>query len=298
MDLGYELRDGKVITQSLEYSVAYHCNLRCAHCSHLSPYATRQFPSLESFVSDVTALGAVLHAKTLRLLGGEPLLHPQIADFAVAAKRSGIADQVMVTTNGVLLDRAGDSFWDAVDLVLVTEYPGICLDEQLARATVRARASGAELWRYPVSRFRTTIVTEPHPMDWITAAIYHACEDVHLFQCHMVHEGYLYKCAVPPFLPEYVTRLRRGGYVPQRDGLAVHRSRDLFRDLQAFLTSGDVPESCRYCLGYLGVERDHRQLTPEQVEHPSSVPVARETHLDRGRLARALCTLAGDASSQ
>jgi hypothetical protein len=298
MDLGYEIRDGKMITRSLEYSVAYHCNLRCAHCSHLSPYATRRFPPLESFVSDITTLGAVLHAKTLRLLGGEPLLHPQIADFAAAAKRSGIADRVMVTTNGVLLDRARDPFWDAVDLVLVTEYPGVCVEEQLTRATVRARAHAAELWRYPVNRFRTTIVTDPHPMDWITAAIYHACEDAHLFQCHMVYEGYLYKCAVPPFLPEYLTRLRKGGYVPQRDGLAIHRSRDLFQDLQAFLTSENVPESCRYCLGYLGVECDHRQLNPEQVDHPSSASVTRETHLDRDRLARTLFRLAGYASSR
>ena len=64
----YAFDNGIVTTQSLEYSVAYHCNLRCAGCSHLSPFAPAAFPSLRSFVSDLACLGTALRQLYIMLL--------------------------------------------------------------------------------------------------------------------------------------------------------------------------------------------------------------------------------------
>ena len=44
----YETRDGKIHTRAVEYSVAYHCNLRCSGCSHMSPFIDTKLPPLES----------------------------------------------------------------------------------------------------------------------------------------------------------------------------------------------------------------------------------------------------------
>jgi len=33
------------------------------------------------------------------------------------------------------------------------------------------------------------------------------CRDAQIFQCNMIHEGYLYKCAVPPFSLTNLARL-------------------------------------------------------------------------------------------
>ena len=90
----YKFKEGKILTKAVEYSVAYHCNLRCSSCSHLAPFQKKKFPSLESFGSDLDKLSSGLHAKDLRLVGGEPLLHPKINDFLKIAKEVGIADTI------------------------------------------------------------------------------------------------------------------------------------------------------------------------------------------------------------
>jgi MoaA/NifB/PqqE/SkfB family radical SAM enzyme len=292
MNTSYPVREGKLTTRSLEYSVAYHCNLRCRHCSHLSPFVEKHFPSAESFRADLAALSGALHAETLRLLGGEPLLNPHVSAFLREAKESRIADRVMVTTNGLLLDRVNDAFWSAVDLVLVTGYPGFDVESAMRRAAPRARAAGAELWLCRMTDFRATVVTRPHPHDWITSAIFATCNDAHLYQCHMVHEGYLYKCAVPPFLPGYLQKCGHDGYDPHADGLAIHGTSDLAGRLSRFLHSTRPPAACGYCLGSVGRAYRHRQLTGLQVAQPWRLDITCEKDMDETRLAASLLALA------
>lgn len=283
----YEVRDGKVRTKAVEYSVSYHCNLRCSGCSHMSPFLKRSFPSLESFAADVEQLGKVLHAADIRLVGGEPLLNPQVEEFVKTAKRSGIADTVMVTTNGLLLHRAGDGFWENVDFVSVTIYPDAPpAPENVELFKERARASGTRLRLFPNPVFRTTIVTEPHPRGWVTDMIYRTCKNAHLYHCHMIHEGRLYKCAVPPFLPEYQRRIGMGDYDPAGDGYDIHAGGERLAALKAYLFSPRVLEACRWCLGHVGKFQEHHQLDPSFVKSPTMQRISGATHLDRYKLLK------------
>lgn len=283
----YEIRDGRIHTQGIEYSAAYHCNLRCSGCSHLSPYLRRKFPPLESFEADVTALATAMHARDIRLVGGEPLLNPDITRFVQAARRSGIADSIMVTTNGALLHRMDDAFWEAVDFVSVTLYPGNCPSEKaLKLIKERAKGSNTRLRLFPNPVFRTTVVTTPHPKDWITDTIFRTCKNVHLYHCHMLHEGRLYKCAVPPFLPEYLGRMGRNEYEPGKDGFDIHGAKDLYTELKEYLTSGRTLDACCWCLGFVGKFQDNRQLDREAIEDPALQGVCREKDLDRYKLVK------------
>ena len=290
----YGCSDGKILTKSIEYSLAYHCNLQCSHCSHLSPFQTPESPTVQSFERDISRLTTALHAEVIRLLGGEPLLNPDIDEFLYIARESRIADRLMVTTNGLLLHRMTDAFWERVDLVLVSLYPDIHLEDKLENIRQRASRSGSELWTHEIPRFRTMMLTEQQPRDWITSAIFESCEDVHLHHCHMLHEGRLYKCAVPPFLPQYLARLGQGGYDPLRDSFDLHGAADLAQDLRDFLLSSRVPEACEHCLGYLGRIEAHSQAEREAIAAPHCSPVTREEDLDRGRLGRALSALMAD----
>ena len=53
--------------------------------------------------------------------------------------------------------------------------------------------------------------------------IFRTCKNVHASHCHMIHEGKLYKCAVPLFLPEYLLKLERDGYDPANDAFDIHK---------------------------------------------------------------------------
>jgi len=287
--VSYQIKNRKIISKAVEYSVAYHCNLRCSGCSHMSPFLSKKFPSIESFYSDITQLGEGLHAKEIRLCGGEPLLNPEINSFIEIAKRAGIADSISVTTNGLALHKMNDDFWENVDSLVITLYPKVHLEENLIEGFKRnAKQSNTDLKLFSNPYFRTTIVTQPHPKDLITDLIFKTCDNVHLHHCHTIHEGKFYKCAVPPFLPEYLAKMRIADYDPVQDAFDIHKAKDIFNELKAFLLSSETMEACRYCLGYLGKSQAHCQLRPEVISDPALDKITRKEYFDFNRLNKLL----------
>lgn len=277
----YKFKNGKVLTKALEYSVSYHCNLRCAGCSHLAPFSQKRFPPLESYCADIERLGQAVHTRKLNLLGGEPLLNPEISTFVKVAKISGIADIVQVSTNGLLLHTMNDEFWEYVDSVQITMYPGYEPKEKYIQIfKERALDSNTRLRISAKPNMRTTIVTEPHPRDWITDMIFKTCRNAHQHRCHMIHEGKLYKCAVPPFLPEYLLKMERNDYDPKYDAFDIHNSSDIVQELTCFLTSSKTLDACRFCLGSVGKRLTYHQLEMEHILHPKFQNIQRSTYLD------------------
>jgi cyclic pyranopterin phosphate synthase len=278
----YRIENGKVHANAIEYSVAYHCNLKCSACSHMSPFISKGLPPLESFVEDITALSKALHVKDIRLLGGEPLQHPQIVDFLKAARASGIADTIMLTTNGLLLHGMKDEFWENVDFIWLSLYPGRQPPPKaLEHIKARAKESNTRLDLDHTSHFRATYVTEPHEHGWMTDMLFKTCGSAHRYHCHMLYEGRLFKCAVPPFLPEFLARMGRNGYDPAKDAFDIHGAKDLFEDLRTFLYTPKTLEACRHCLGYVGKREAHHQLDPVVLANPAAETRSIRTHLDK-----------------
>ena len=89
----------------LEHHIVDHCNLNCAGCSHFSPLASEWYESLEDFRKDFTELANKTNTqvKTIRIMGGEPLLHPQVTDFLITARQLFPTSEIQLVTNGILL---------------------------------------------------------------------------------------------------------------------------------------------------------------------------------------------------
>lgn len=66
-----------------EFHLAEHCNLNCIGCTHFSPLAEPEFLEVEDFRNDIERLSYLTggNARFINLLGGEPLLHPEINSF-------------------------------------------------------------------------------------------------------------------------------------------------------------------------------------------------------------------------
>src|SRR5574342_243717 len=117
------VESGRFHTGSLEYNLAEICNLRCAQCSAASPYfKAPHFPELDQFEQSLHPLSKWLYADQIKFLGGEPLLNKNICRFIDVAKRSGMFGKIRVTTNGLLLSKAPDEFWQKVDVVEISHY--------------------------------------------------------------------------------------------------------------------------------------------------------------------------------
>lgn len=285
--MSYVVNNEKVQTRALEYSAAYHCNLRCAGCSHVSPFSSRRTPDAEELRRELASLGRFVHAHELRLVGGEPLLNPAIAELAQVARESGICDIVSVTTNGLLLHRMPEELLRHLDALTVTLYPGFPLKDSVIRDIKdKAEANNTSLTLFSNPTFRTTYVSRPHPRDSTTELIYTTCLNAHLYHCHMIHEGSLYKCPLPPFLLDYIKTGDGGSYSPRKDGYRHDSETASLDGLLAYLNRSQSLDACCYCLGYLGKKQYHRQLTREETRHGERSPIERETALDEAILRK------------
>lgn len=101
--------------EKIDVHLTDHCNLNCKGCTHYSPLADEFYLSIEEFERDMTRLSELSKGeiKQIFLLGGEPLLHPQIKEFFPIARRLFFNSRIVVITNGILLSKQDDSFWQA-----------------------------------------------------------------------------------------------------------------------------------------------------------------------------------------
>lgn len=118
-----------VLPYIIELHLVDHCNLNCAGCSHFAPLVKDEvFSDFNTFKRDILRLRQIFSdVYEIRLMGGEPLLHPDINGFIEFSRQTFPKANVSVSTNGVLLQNLPSVFWQtcAVNNVLVklTKYP-------------------------------------------------------------------------------------------------------------------------------------------------------------------------------
>ncbi|MGK7227975.1 radical SAM protein [Streptomyces hygroscopicus] len=222
--MSYGLVDGKVVSpEGCELNVAHHCNLGCASCSHLSPVFRRSLIATETAARDLSLLARSFRARFVKVLGGEPLLHPELVPLLGLVRDSGIAPHTTVCTNGLLLPRMRDNFWAAVDEVEISVYPDRELpEEKMAGVRAYADKHGVRLTLAYYSHFRYSYAERGTEDDGLVRHIYDTCQIAHVWRCHTLYEGHFFKCPQSVFLPQVLegpgTRWRTGC------GSATHRT--------------------------------------------------------------------------
>lgn len=226
----------------LELHAADHCNLNCKACEHFSGLVEKPvFHTSENIARDLYQLSQFIEdIGTIRILGGEPLLNPEISEIMQAVRSIYAYSDIYVVTNGLLLDRMSECFYktcveqrikigiscyppmmkrmDSVKSILETygvdyEAPGLCMT------------------------FRKKYILQPHNEK---STAFAKC-----FQatCHNLYDGKVGVCFLP-FTQKYFNK--KYNYDIPCDGAI-----DLYEDglttekLKRFLLTPF--ERCRYC---------------------------------------------------
>ena len=94
----------KPVLYLLEYHLAEHCNMNCRHCFHFSPLVnTEIFPDLDEFKRDIIRLSEIFeNIRTIRLMGGEPLLNKELPQFIYEARKAFPKANIRLLSNGLL----------------------------------------------------------------------------------------------------------------------------------------------------------------------------------------------------
>ena len=122
-------------------SLVGNCNLSCAFC-HNEGAPTRGKMDV-TFARRAIEAAAAVGFRRVQLTGGEPLLHPQVAEFIAAAR--GIVEDVGITTNGVLLLKRVD---DVVAAGIVRIH--LSLQVEPLREAGRRGGWGVPPWLGPI----------------------------------------------------------------------------------------------------------------------------------------------------
>lgn len=220
---------------------AKHCNLNCTACNHLSPVFKASLMDVEAFARWTELLARHVTFKTIVLQGGEPLLHPRIDDLLSRAKASGLAERVHVLTNGTLLGRMSDVFWERVDQVEWSQYPGIERPSLDAAKTAKIKPTDLPTFTESFS----TIRNEDKDLVW---KVKDRCR---LFnRCFALSDGHFFKCIISSFIPEQVHHPHLSPATV--DGVPIHDGPLLGEQLAAYVADETPLRSCEWCCGVIG----------------------------------------------
>lgn len=226
-----------------EYHISYHCNLKCKGCGHYSNLVPPEFGDFEQYERDIHRLKELYSGvKTIRLMGGEPLLNPKLAEFCTITRKAFPDANIRVVTNGLLI-------------------PGI--DKEVLQV-MRKHYIGFDITQYPPTvRLKEKIELKCIEND----VAFHMSEPIEKFfsivnvrgdsdrekefetcisqKCHFLENGFISVCAMPVLNKKY------RDLIDQRIVLSKGDIIDLYdKSLDGFqlndLLSRPI-ELCRYC---------------------------------------------------
>jgi lipopolysaccharide biosynthesis glycosyltransferase len=230
-----------------EFALAAHCNLNCAGCSHFSPLAQAEFPDFEESKRSFEHLSALFDGECeyIHLLGGEPLLNPRCEDYLRLARRCFPRGEIYLVTNGVLLPKQPDSFYetcrDQQIIISVTPYP-ISLDHEAIRR--RCENFGVEYQFFggdePKTHFNRLLLDVTGSQDSVEN--YRRCPYSNV--CLFLYRGRMYPCGIGAHMRIFEQHFSAGLQLSEKDSVdifSVGSGADLLYQL-----SKPVP-MCRYC---------------------------------------------------
>ena len=272
--MAFRVLNSTIFSDALEVDVVDHCNISCRSCDHLAPIAARAFVDPDLLERDLLLLAGCFHARRFLLVGGEPMLHPRLSNLADAVRRSGIADKIVLLTNGLLLHRATEELWQSIDSVEVDVYPGQEPSAaDFACVQQASRTGRVELFIRPMKAFSVSYSELPNDDPRLVQRLYNTCDKAHVWDCFSVRNGYFYKCALAHIIPSRV--VKQNGWSPEQDGVKLDDPNTLLTRLGVYLEDVSPLKACRYCLGTVGMRHAHQRLGRSEWRVPQVVAPAR-----------------------
>lgn len=225
----------------LEIHAADHCNLNCKGCMHFSPLAEgKVLPAFEQLSADIRQLRRFIrHIDIIRILGGEPLLNPELERIIRLIRVAYPYSNIILVTNGILIEKMSRSLCETIrDKMIhvnVSLYPPV---EKRRSSIASFLKENNIIFRISnrIDAFTTTYRSQPY----INKAL--AKEQCEIF-CNNLRDGKMSSC--PNIMYTHFYNDYFGTKYPVEDGMVdifkIHSARELHEQLKK-------PASlCSYC---------------------------------------------------
>jgi len=228
----------------LETHLVDHCNLKCKGCSHFSPLVEGQvFKEFKVFQKDLTRLKELFEDFfEIRLMGGEPLLHPEINDFCEFARATFPAANISIYTNGIKLLDMPEGFRETCHRhaikIKITYYP---ITLNLKNIKQKAQYYGVQI-KIPkmVTKFFNMMNLSG---DSDPEKSYQVCKK--MYQTPHLKDGKLYPCPLPAYVHYFNAYFEYDIQVSENDCIDIYgpvEPKEIIRFLDQPL------QTCRWCV--------------------------------------------------
>lgn len=234
----------KPVIPYLEFHVTDHCNLNCKGCSHFSPIADKIYLDVNEHRKDIQQLTKLVsNIKVIRLLGGEPLLHPKITDFITITKTSFPNSEVHIVTNGILLPTMSDFFWR------ICRENSICVDLTIYPPFLEKEKEWSKIIR---SHKVKAIIAEKKTFSTMMNSKGDSYLNKETKKCiypgfAMVRQGKLFNCWMPALVHYFNSYFNES--IPNKNYLEIHDPNINGWDILAQIEKDS--ETCKYCTARL-----------------------------------------------
>lgn len=244
--LEIECRKNPKAMLDYEVQLVEHCNLNCKSCSHFSPIAKEEFLDVDEYEKDCKRLSELFEQKVnfIRLMGGEPLLHPNIEKFLSITRNyfpNGIID---LDTNGILVLSMKDKFWKAMHdnniYLTITKYP-IKVNYDLIKQKCKEENVHFRFFDEQPVRIFNHLPLDLSGRQNIEKSFYN-CYLAN--SCHTLKHGKMYTCSTIPHIEHFKKYYKCDLKVYEEDYIDIYKVKDK-NEILNFLAR-PVP-FCRYC---------------------------------------------------
>lgn len=261
----------KRLISILHLHLVDHCNLNCRGCDNFSPLAPEVFADTTVFENDCARISALSNGcvREVQMLGGEPLLHPQIMVFNDIIRKYFPSAPVKIITNGILLLKQKENFWESCRRnniqIVVTKYP-VKLDYDAIEQHVRKQGVTFGYYGSTGSVMKTMqcapldLSGKQNPRDSFLR-----CNSAN--RCIALDNGKIYTCSLIPYVKYFNTRFGKDLAVTGGDYMDIYQAKDM-DEIMNFLCR--PKPFCRYCnkkgtiwdIGYGVSQKDIAEWSP------------------------------------
>lgn len=266
----YRVSENKVETRAIEINAVRQCNLSCKGCSHCSPTSNSKIYDSKILKDDLIGLSKFLKSEFIRVVGGEPLLHPNIHELLEVIKESNISDKTCLVTNGTLLNKLTIEDLKFIDKIEISLYPiSKTLEEKILYIASKLSEYNTKIRILKYSDFRQPITQHATLNKELSKLTYETCQIAHNWRCITVDNGMLYRCPQSMIYSE-----NQDDY---SDAIIISSLRT-YDELLRFLENNNYLFSCKNCLGSIGKKFKHKQIN--RIDWVSNLPLTPEEGID------------------
>lgn len=239
----------------LAVGIVDHCNLKCKGCTHFSCIAEEYIVPAEKVCADIRQLGKIFENKridTFAIMGGEPLLHPELIQITKCVRDTFREAEVQIVTNGILLLKESSEFWNMCRenriTIICTKYPINLKFDDIEKKAAKEQVD----FQYYGDTGNVTKILFKREIDlqgrMNPVQSFATCWEAN--ECNFLMEGKWFECPFICFAERvFNKKFNQHIKIEEKDYIDIYQVEDYHEILEYMAKPKDA---CRFCKGFHG----------------------------------------------